>query len=461
MAKDTRLKVLVVDDEENIRHMLTLVLKKAGYTVRTVDNAQAGLDALMAEPWDMVLSDIRMPGMTGHDLLDTLRERGMEATVIMMSAYGDRDTALEAIKRGAYDYISKPFKKDEVLLTLRKAEERERLRRENMRLREETRRSFSFDNIIARSTPMQVVFRTVRKIAGYKSTVLITGESGTGKELIARALHVNSDRVNGPWVPVNCGAIPETLLESELFGHVKGAFTDAVRNKKGLFQQADGGTLFLDEVAELPLNLQVKLLRVLQEGEIRPVGDTRSLKVNVRVVAATHQDLEDMVHNGRFRQDLYYRLNVLPLALPPLRDRPEDIPLLAQHFVQGQNQKLGTNIQGFSPDTMKLLLDYPWPGNVRELENTVERALVLSDGPLIQADSLPSRVNQSQDNLKHLLRGDNLSIKQTSRELERILITRALEKTRGNRTRASELLEISHRALLYKIKDYGLQDMEW
>lgn len=461
MTKDTRLKVLVVDDEENIRHMLTLVLKKAGYAVRTVDNAQAGLDALMSEPWDMVLSDIRMPGMTGHDLLDTLRERGMEATVIMMSAYGDRDTALEAIKRGAYDYISKPFKKDEVLLTLRKAEERERLRRENVRLREETRRSFSFDNIIARSAPMQAVFRTVRKIAGYKSTVLITGESGTGKELIARALHVNSDRVNRPWVPVNCGAIPETLLESELFGHVKGAFTDAVRDKKGLFQQADGGTLFLDEVAELPLNLQVKLLRVLQEGEIRPVGNTRSLKVNVRVVAATHQDLEDMVQNGRFRQDLYYRLNVLPLALPPLRDRPEDIPLLAQHFVQGQNQKLGTNIQGFSPDTMKLLLDYPWPGNVRELENTVERALVLSDGPLIQADSLPSRVNQSQDNLKHLLRGDNLSIKQTSRELERILITRALEKTRGNRTRASELLEISHRALLYKIKDYGLQDMEW
>ncbi len=455
------LRVLVVDDEENIRHMLKLILKKAGYEVKAVDNGQAALEELSVSGWDMVLSDIRMPQMDGHQLLDTLAQRDIATTVIMMSAYGDRDTALEAIKKGAYDYISKPFKKDEVLLTLRKAEERERLRRENMRLREETRRTFSFDNIIARSAAMQKVFKTVRKVAGYKSTVLITGESGTGKELVARALHVNSDRAKGPWVPVNCGAIPEALLESELFGHVKGAFTDANKDKKGLFEQADKGTIFLDEIAELPLNLQVKLLRVLQENNVRPVGSTRNHQIDVRVVAATHQDLEKMVAEGRFRQDLFYRLNVLPIALPPLRERIEDVPLLIEHFIERHNSKLGTNVGQISPAARNLMMNYAWPGNVRELENTIERAIVLADENLIDVDGLPTRISQSQDSLKQLLSGDNLSIKQTSRELERILITRALQKTRGNRTRASELLEISHRALLYKIKDYNLQNIDW
>ena len=454
------LKVLVVDDEENIRHMLGLVLKKAGYEVKTVDTGEEALKELLVGRWDMVLSDIRMPKMTGHELLAQIKARGLDTTVIMMSAYGDVDTALEAIKMGAYDYISKPFKKDEVLLTLQKAEERERLRRENVRLREETNRVFSFENIVAQSASMKAIFRTVRKIAGYKSTVLITGESGTGKELIARALHVNSDRSNEPWVPVNCGAIPETLLESELFGYVKGAFTDASRDKKGLFQQADGGTIFLDEIAELPLNLQVKLLRVLQEGEVRRVGDTRNVEVDVRVVAATHRDLEDLTGKGKFREELFYRLNVLPVHLPALRERSEDVPLLVQHFLGRHNEKLGTRVKGVEPEAMRLMLDYAWPGNVRELENTIERAIVLSEGDTIEVDALPVRITQSQDSLKQLLRGDNLSIKETSRELERVLIRRALKKTRGNRTRASELLEISHRALLYKIKDYGLQDVE-
>ena len=454
------LKVLVVDDEENIRHMLGLVLSKEGYEVRAVDNGEEALKELVAGHWDMVLTDLRMPNMGGHALLAEIKERGLETTVIVMSAYGDVDTALDAIKKGAYDYISKPFKKGEVLLTLQKAEERERLRRENVRLREENQRAFSFENIIARSAPMKEVFRTVRKVAGYKSTVLITGESGTGKELIARAIHVNSDRAAAPWVAVNCGAIPETLLESELFGYVRGAFTDATRDKKGLFQQADGGTIFLDEIAELPLALQVKLLRVLQEGEIRRVGDTTDICVDVRIVAATNQDLEAMVKAGAFREDLFYRLNVLPLALPPLRARAEDIPLLVHHFISAHNDKLGTHVEAASPEALRLMLDYPWPGNVRELENAIERALVLSDGPRITAESLPHKLSQSQDGLKHLLHGDNLSIKQTSKEMERILITRALKQTRGNRTRASELLEISHRALLYKIKDYGLQDID-
>jgi two-component system response regulator AtoC len=437
--------------------MLSLVLRKAGYQIKAVDNGEEALKELMLGGWDMVLSDIRMPQMDGHRLLQEIQDRGLETTVIMMSAYGDRETALEAIQKGAYDYISKPFKKDDVLLTLRKAEERESLRRENRILRQQTsERPSGLDSIIARSQAMEVVFRTVRKVAQYKTTVLLSGESGTGKELIARAIHDLSDRAKKSWVAVNCGAIPESLLESELFGYVRGAFTDANRDKPGLFQQADGGTLFLDEIGEMPLNLQVKLLRVLQESEVRRVGDTRSTKIDVRVVAATHQDISEMIAGGTFREDLYYRLAVMPIKLPSLRERREDIPLLVNHFIESQNLKLGTHIQGVEPPALKAMMEHAWPGNVRELENTIERAMVLSDGDRITFDALPEALTRPRDPLQRLFQRDDLSIKKASRELERVLIQRALEKTGGNRTRASELLEISHRALLYKIKDYGL-----
>jgi two-component system, NtrC family, response regulator AtoC len=454
------LKVLVVDDEENIRHMLGLVLRKAGYDFKAVADGDAALKTLLASPFDIVLCDIRMPKMTGHELLAEVRRRELDVVFIMMSAYGDRDTALQAIAAGAYDYLSKPFKRDEVIFTLKKAEEREHLRRENRALKEATDRAFNFDNIIAQSAAMRGVFDTVRKVAGYKTTVLLSGESGTGKELVARALHHNSTRRDARLVTVNCGAIPEHLLETELFGYVRGAFTDANRDKTGLFQEAEGGTLFLDEIAELPLSLQVKLLRVLQEGEIRRVGDTQSIKLDVRVVAASHKELAAQVEAGTFREDLFYRLNVLPIRLPPLRERREDIPLLVDHFLARHNKKLETQVTGVAAAAMKLLLDYGWRGNVRELENTMERAVVLTGEGQIGVDALPTAIVKAEQGLEKLFQGEDLSIKRATRQLEKILIERALKQTRGNRTRACELLDISHRTLLYKIKDYGLQNVE-
>ncbi len=449
-------RVLVVDDEESIRHMLQLILKRAGYEVDCAEDGLAGLAAMDQTSYDVVMLDLRMPRLDGLQVLDELQTRGCSATVLVMSAYGSVETAIEAMKRGAYDYINKPFKTDEVILALRKAEERERLKAENRNLLRQVRREVSFHNIIARSQVMHDIFRTVEKVADYKTTVLLSGESGTGKELVARALHYNSVRAPRPFVAVNCGAIPENLLESELFGHVRGAFTDAVRNKRGLFEEADGGTLFLDEVGELPLTLQVKLLRVLQEEELRRVGDTRSVKVDVRIVAATLKNLGEEVKANRFREDFYYRLNVLPLRLPPLRERREDIPLLVEHFLESFNQRLGTAVRRVEPAALRLLMDYPWPGNVRELENTIERAIVLSDDGRITVDSMPPRIRESRDRVRQAIGSDDLSIKKANRILEEEFIRRALTKTRGNRTLAAKLLEISHRALLYKIKDFEI-----
>jgi len=391
-------------------------------------------------------------------LLATLKAKGNEATVIVMSAYGNMDLALEAMKAGAYDYVQKPFKPDEVVLALKKAEEREALRRENRALRDEIRKEHRFEDILAKSAKMQDIFRTIAKISEYKTTVLITGESGAGKELVARAIHRRSKR-NGMFVAVNCGAIPENLLESELFGHKKGAFTDAVQDRRGLFEEATGGTLFLDEIGELPLALQVKLLRVLEDEKIRRLGETRDLQVDVRIVTATHRDLPAETKAGRFREDLFYRLNVLPIHCPPLRDRREDIPLLIDHFLARNNARLGTNIRGLDTEARRLLYEYAWPGNVRELENTVERAMVLTEGDTITAQDLPERVREARDPVQMQLASGELSVKKTMRIIEEILIRRALQKTKGNRTRAAEILEISHRALLYKIKDYLITDL--
>ena len=408
---------------------------------------------------DVVLTDVRMPKMGGLDLLATLKAKGNEATVIVMSAYGNIDLALEAMKAGAYDYVQKPFKPDEVVLALRKAEERELLRRENRALREEIRKEHRFDDILAKSPKMLDIFRTITKIADYKTTVLVTGESGVGKELVARAIHHRSTRRGGPFVAVNCGAIPENLLESELFGHKKGAFTDAVHDRRGLFEEADGGTLFLDEIGELPLALQVKLLRVLEEEKIRRLGDARDIKIDVRIITATHRDLPAETKAGRFREDLFYRLNVLPIVVPPLRERREDIPLLIDHFVARNNARLGTSIRGLDTESRRLLFEYRWPGNVRELENTIERAMVLAEGDQIVAQDLPERLREARDPVQVQLASGELSVKKTMRIIEEILIRRALQRTKGNRTRAAEVLEISHRALLYKIKDYQITDL--
>ena len=447
-------RVLVVDDEENLRLVLRTFLKRQGYEVEVAENGETALTAVESFGPDFIITDVRMPKMGGMDLLATLKAKGDEATVIVMSAYGNVDLALEAMKAGAYDYVQKPFKNEEVLLALLKAEERESLRRENRALRQEVLRENVFESMLAKSPAMQDIFRTITKVADFKTTALITGESGVGKELVARALHHRSNRAEGPFVAVNCGAIPENLLESELFGHRRGAFTDAHADRMGLFEQADQGVLFLDEIGELPLSLQVKLLRALQDERIRRIGDTADVQVDVRITAATHRDLTAEVKAGRFREDLYYRINVLHIPVPPLRDRREDIPLLIDHFVERINARLGTQIRGVSPDCRRLLMEYHWPGNVRELENTIERAMVLTDGETIIDSDLPDRIHQARDPIRLQLASGELSIKKTSRVIEEVLIRRALQQTKGNRTRAAALLEISHRALLYKIKDY-------
>jgi len=450
--------VLVVDDEENMRHMLSAFLSQNEYRTKTVTNGAEALEQLRSDSFDIVLCDIRMPEMDGMTFLDRMtREDLCGPTVIMMSAYGTLDDALEAMKMGAYDYISKPFKPDEVLLTLRKAEERERLRRENQQLKKVIQREYSFEKIIAKSKEMHKIFDTIQKISDYKTTVLITGESGTGKELIARAIHYQSTRNNNPFVAVNCAAIPENLLESELFGHVKGAFTDATRNKKGLFEEAHGGTLFLDEIGELPKLLQVKLLRVIQDSEIRRVGDTKTSCVDVRIIAATVKDLAREVSKSSFREDLFYRLNVIPIHVPPLRERREDITLLVQHFLEKYNKEMKRDIQKIAPEAMSALIDYTWMGNVRELENTIERAVVLSETDVLQLEQLPERLLESRNSENPVLAQSHLSIKQATKSLEKQLIAKVLEKTGGNRTHASRILEISHRTLLYKIEEYGIQ----
>jgi len=454
------MKILVIDDEESMRHMLSVLLKREGYDIVSAENGRQALKVVEGDEFGFILCDIKMPGMGGLDFLKAILATATTSTpapvVIMMSAYGTVDTAIECMQLGAYDYISKPFKTDEVILTIRKAEERERLKQENRRLKEELGLDYTFEKIVAEDQKMHEIFDLIRKVASYNTTVLINGESGTGKELIARAIHFNGDRRDKPFIPVNCGAIPVTLMESELFGYVKGAFTDAVRNREGLFQEADGGTIFLDEIGELPRELQVKLLRVLQEGEVRRVGDTRTRSIDVRVVAATARDLQSEVREGAFREDLYYRLNVIPITIPPLRERVKDIPLLANHFITAAAHKFGKAISGISDDALELLMSYRWPGNVRELENIIERAMILEDGDTIGPVSLPFAEGDLRSSPSGAANGMELSIKKAHETVERDLIARALEKTGGNRTRAAELLEISHRALLYKIKDYVL-----
>ena len=400
-----------------------------------------------------------MPRLDGLGLVRAAQALKPELTIIVMSAYGSHELAIEAMKAGAYDYLPKPFRPDEVLLVLRKAEERERLREDVSRLRREIAQTRGGSQLIAEGPAMKEVLRVVQKVAAAQATVLIEGESGTGKEVVARAIHELSARADRPFVAVNCGAIPAPLIESELFGHAKGAFTDARQAKRGLFEEADTGTILLDEVGELPLAVQPTLLRVLQQGEVRRVGDARTAKVDVRVLAATNRDLKEMVERGSFREDLFYRLNVVGLKLPPLRERPEELPALIERFLSRHAARLGEPQRRLAPETFALLARYRFPGNVRELENALERALVLSDDLEISPDALPEsmRSTEPQPSSPPLLDPDDFSVKRAQRALEADLIRRALERTSGNRSKAAELLELSPRALLYKIREYGLE----
>jgi len=452
-------RVLVVDDEESMRHMLSIILKKEGYDIVCAEGGEQALKILGKDEFDFVVCDIKMPGVDGVEFLKRLKTEQdiiSQPTIVMMSAYGTIDMAIECMRLGAYDYISKPFKADEMILTLKKAEERERLKSENLRFKQALQAEYNFKNIIAKSHQMIEIFQLIKKVADYNTTVLLTGGSGTGKELVARALHYNGNRRDKSFIAVNCGAIPENLLESELFGHVKGAFTDAVRNKNGLFEEADGGTIFLDEIGELPKDLQVKLLRVIQEGELRRVGDSKSRKIDVRIIAATAKDLMEEIKKGNFREDLFYRLNVVPIKIPPLRERQGDIPLLVNHFIERYAKKFGKAVKGISDMAMNLLISYAWPGNVRELENIIERAVILEDTEVIREENLPftKKTGQSLHQIEAL--SNDLSIKKAEEELEKTLIRKALEMTNGNKTKAAHLLEISHRALIYKIKEFGL-----
>ncbi len=450
-------RVLIVDDDDALRESLELILASEGYRVSTADCGQAALERVDEVPIDVVLCDVRMPGLDGFELLPQIARKLPGAPIVMMSAYGTADLAIEAMKLGAYDYVAKPFQPSEILLTLRKAQERERLRRANQQLKREVTRALGERAIVAASAPMIELLELVERTAAFKTTALLTGESGTGKEVLARAIHGQSPRRNEPFVAINCGAIPEHLLESELFGHARGAFTGANRARRGLIPEADRGTLFLDEIAELPLALQVKLLRVLQEEEVQPVGESKPISIDVRIIAATSCDLENAVAEGQFREDLYYRLNVMHLSIPPLRDRKEDIPLLCDHFLAHFRESLGKPVHGIADAALERLIHYGWPGNVRELQNVIERSVILANDEKLGLADLPDSILEA-DTLCSGGDPKSFSMRPARRRFEIDLIRRALNETDGNRTHAAKLLEISHRALLYKIKEYGIRD---
>jgi two-component system response regulator PilR (NtrC family) len=454
-------RILVVDDERSMQEFLEIFLRREGCDVATTGDVDAAVALLESDDFDVVISDLQMPGKTGLDLLRAMRQLAPETLAIVITAYATTETAIAAMKEGAYDYVLKPFQVDEIRLVLEKALEKKLLDRENKRLRSELRSRVRSRALIGSSVAMQRVYELVAQVAETKTYVLIYGESGTGKELVARAVHEASDRRDRPFVAVNCGAIPENLLESELFGHVKGAFTGAVSNKDGLFETADGGTLFLDEIGELPQGLQVKLLRVLQEKTIRRVGGTSDRPVDVRIVAATNRRLEEEVEKGRFREDLYYRLNVIQIVLPPLRQRLEDVPLLVHHFVEKYARELGRPIEGASEQAMRHLLEYAYPGNVRELENVIERAVALSRGPWIEPEALPPTVLGQGDGPPTkgvALPSDGATLDDLVNDFERNLLLEALRRAGGIKKRAAKLLGVSFRSFRYRLQKLGLDD---
>ena len=455
-------RVLVVDDEQGVREMLEIVLENAGYQVFTAGSVELAQRLISEESFDAVLTDLYMGSdrEAGMRLLSHLREHAPNTPAIMMTAYGSVETAIEAMRRGATDYIQKPFKSnDEIRLRIKQAIAKRNLIRENEALRKEQARQGRIENMIGQSPAFLEVVEMVRKVAGLPSTIALHGESGTGKELIARALHQLSNRANKPFVAINCGGIPENLLESELFGYRKGAFTGANEDKEGLFIVANGGTVFLDEIGEMPLMLQAKLLRVLDTQCITPVGGVSETKVDVRIVSATNRNLEAMAEEGTFRHDLYYRLNVIPIHVPPLRERRDDIPLLARHFLQKHAAKIGRNVAAIDPEAMDILCRYPWPGNVRELGNLLERVVALSGNTTIEEGDLPAQVRhyQPSEPFPSQLPPDGIDLETTVANLEIALIKQALEKTRYSQKKAAELLRLSPRSLRYRLQKYGLE----
>jgi two-component system response regulator PilR (NtrC family) len=450
-------RVLVVDDEQSMREFLAICLRRAGHEVRVADSAAAALTQLRSLPTDVVVTDLRMPGETdGLGLLHAVKREEIDAEVILVTAFATTDTAIAAMKQGAYDYLTKPFKVDEINAVIGRAMEKRRLVAENAALRDQVAGRVRFAQLLGRGRAMQKVFELIQKIQSTRTSVLITGESGTGKELVARALHTEGNRSSGPFVAVNCGAIPDELMESELFGHKKGAFTGAVADKPGLFQQAAGGTLFLDEIGELGLGLQVKLLRGLQERRVKPVGGTEEIEVDVRVVAATNRELEEEVARGAFRQDLYYRLNVIEVRLPPLRQRREDIPLLVEHFVRRFATEQDKEVLGVTPEALQRLEEHEFPGNVRELENVIERAVALTAGPMIDVDVLPAlRVAKAPSDPIVEFPADGVDLDRLMADYERAIVQKALEKAGGVRKRAAQMLGISFRSLRYRLEKLG------
>jgi len=453
-------KILVADDEKSMREFLEIMLKKEGYKVTLASNGEEVIKLIEKEIFDLALVDIRMPRQDGLSALKKIKSVSPETIVIMITAYASADTAIKAMKEGAYDYITKPFKIDEIKMIIQNALEKRHLQRENLLLKQVVRDRYHYGNIIGQSPRMLELYDLLERVAPTKTNILITGESGTGKELVAKAIHYNSPRKEKPFVNLNCGAIPEALIESELFGHMKGAFTDAITTKKGLFELADEGTLFLDEISELPLMMQVKLLRVLQDREFKRVGGTEDIRVDVRIISATNKDLEEAVQKKLFREDLFYRLNVIQIKLPPLRERKEDIPALANHFLKRYSGELGKPISHITPEALRMLIQYDYPGNVRELQNIVERAVALETSQELTVQNIhsyleePLQVPKSPLDLE--IPNEGIDLEKMVEEIEKTLLLKALERTKGIKKKAAELLHINFRSMRYRLEKYGL-----
>lgn len=455
-------RILVVDDEESIREFLDIMLKKEGYEVTCVEDGQKAIDILKKKSFDLVISDLQMPNVTGIELLQHTKENYPDLLFMMITAFGTTETAVEAMKMGAYDYVTKPFKLDEVRLNIANALRSQHLEFENRSLKKELNREYSFQSLVGNSSAMHHIFDMVKRVSVTPTNILVTGESGTGKEMVAKAIHYNGPLKDKPFITINCGAIPESLMESEMFGHKKGSFTGAVADKAGLFEVADGGTLFLDEVGELPITIQVKLLRAIQERMIRRVGSTEDTSVDVRLIAATNRDLEAMVEDQTFRQDLFYRLNVIQIKTPPLRERKDDVQLLAEHFLKKYNERLGKSVNSISVDAMNVLKKYDYPGNVRELENIIERTVALEAGASILPESLPpfvkttggSRQMVSSEGIE--ITDEGIDLDKVIGQIEKELIIKSIHAANGVKKKAAKLLGITFRSMRYRVEKYNL-----
>jgi len=453
--KNTKDRILIVEDEKSLKEVLTILLEEEGYEITAASNGLEGIDYLQKDIFDLVVTDIKMPKADGFEVLKKVKEISPSTIVIMITAFGTTESTIEAMKLGAYDYIHKPFKIDEIRHVIEKACEKKNLSEELSLLRQKIKSSFGLENIIGKSQKMQELFTLIQKVAQSNSTVLIIGESGCGKELVAAAMHNLSPRKNKNFVTINCATFPEGLLESELFGHVKGSFTGAIYNKEGLFEVANRGSIFLDEIGEMPLSLQSKLLRVLENGTFRRVGGLNDITVDVRVISATNKDIPEAVASGSFREDLFYRLNVVPLNIPPLRERPDDIPLLLDHFLS----KFSANTKKFSPEALRFLMNYSWKGNVRELENMVERTVLLTDREIILSEDLPEEICKAVETREHLpeISDEGIDFEGILEQIEKSYLIKALEKAKGIKTEAAKLLNLSFRSFRHKLYKYGIK----